>query len=104
MRYSIELRERRPVKGYGFLSFAKNIDTHATKVAKNMSNKYGQKLADTAKKSATDAIKTASMLIRLRVHKKPRVMKNHHYQLRLIIKYQKKDIYLQRKGNKLLMN
>ena len=25
-----------------------------------MSNKYGQKLADTAKKSATDAIKTAS--------------------------------------------
>ena len=43
-----------------FLSFARNIITHATKVAKNMSNKYGQKLVDTAKKSATDAIKTAS--------------------------------------------
>ena len=28
--------------------------------ARNMSNKYGKKLADTAKKSATDAIKTAS--------------------------------------------
>ena len=40
MRYSIEPRERRYVKGYGFLSFAKNID-------KNLSNKYGQKLADT---------------------------------------------------------
>ena len=34
MRYSIEPRERRHVKGYGFLSFAKNIGTHETKVAK----------------------------------------------------------------------
>ena len=60
MRYSIEPRERRHVKGYGFLSFARNIGTHATNVAKNMSNKYGQKLADPAKKYATDAIKIAS--------------------------------------------
>ena len=60
MRYSIEPRERRHVKGYGFLSFARNIGTHATKVVKNMSNKYGQKLADTAKTSATDTIKVAS--------------------------------------------
>ena len=60
MRYSIEPRERRRVKGYGFLSFARNTGTHATKVAKNMSNKYSQKLVDRAKKSATDAIKTAS--------------------------------------------
>ena len=60
MRYSIEPRERRYVKGYGFLSFGKNIGTHAAKAAKNMSNKYSQKFVDTAKKSATDAIKTAS--------------------------------------------
>ena len=60
MRYSIEPRERRYVKGYGFLSFARNIGTHATKVAKNMSNKYSQNLVDAAKKSATDAIMTAS--------------------------------------------
>ena len=60
MRYSIEPRERRHMKGYGFLSFARNIGTNATKVAKNMNNKYGLKLADTAKKSATDATKTAS--------------------------------------------
>ena len=60
MRYSIEPRGRRHVKGYGFLSFARNIGTHATKIAKNMGNKYSQKLVDTAKKSATDAIKTAS--------------------------------------------
>ena len=50
MRYSIEPRERRYAKGYGFLSFAKNI-------GKNLSSKYGQKLVDSAKKSATDALK-----------------------------------------------
>ena len=48
------------MKGYSSLSFVRNIGTHATKVAKNMSNKYGQKLADAGKKSATDAINTAS--------------------------------------------
>ena len=37
LRYSIEPRERRHVKGYGFLSFARNIGTHAAKVATNMS-------------------------------------------------------------------
>ena len=60
MRYSIEPRERRHVKRYGFLSFARNIGTHTAKAAKKMSNKYSQRLADTDKKSATDAIKTAS--------------------------------------------
>ena len=60
MRYSIEPRERRYVKGYGFSSFARNISTHAATVGKNKSNKYGQNLTDTVKKSATDAIKTAS--------------------------------------------
>ena len=53
MRYSIEPRDRIYVKGYGFLSFAKNM-------GKNLSNKYRQKIFDTAKKSTTDAIKTAS--------------------------------------------
>ena len=53
MRYSIEPRDRIYVKGYGFLSFAENI-------GKNLSNKYCQKLIDAAKKSTTDAIKTAS--------------------------------------------
>ena len=53
LRYSIEPRDRVYVKGYGFLSFARNI-------GKNLSNKYSQKLIDAAKKSTTDAIKTAS--------------------------------------------
>ena len=60
MRYSIEPRDRIYIKGYGFLSFAKNIGMHATKVAKNMSDKYSKKLLDGAKKSTADAIKTAS--------------------------------------------
>ena len=47
MRYSIEPRDRIYVKGYGFLSFAKNM-------GKNLSNKYGQKLFDSAKTSTTD--------------------------------------------------
>ena len=53
MRYSIKPRDRRYVKGYGFLSFAKNM-------GKRLSNKYGQKILDSTKKSTTDAIKTAS--------------------------------------------
>ena len=53
MRQSIEPRDRIYVKGYGFLSFAKNM-------GKRLSNKYGQKILDSAKKSRTDAIKTAS--------------------------------------------
>ena len=53
MRYSIEPGERIYLKGYGFLSFAKNM-------TKNVSNKYGQKLFNSAKKSATDVIQTAS--------------------------------------------
>ena len=53
MTYSIEPRDKIYVKGYGFLSFTKNM-------GKSLSNKYGQKRLDSAKKSTTDAIKTAS--------------------------------------------
>ena len=53
MRYLIEPRDRIYVKGYGFLSFAENM-------GKSLSNKYGQKLLDSAKKSTADAIKIAS--------------------------------------------
>ena len=49
MRYSLEPRNRIYVKEYGFMSFARS-----------MSNKYGKKLVDAAKKSATDTVKTAS--------------------------------------------
>ena len=52
MRYSIEPRDSIYVKGYGFLYFAKNI-------GKSLSNKYGQKLLNSGRKSTTDAVKTA---------------------------------------------
>ena len=51
MHYSIEPRYQ--IYGCGVLSFAKNI-------GKSLSGKYSQKLSDSAKKSSTDAIKTAS--------------------------------------------
>ena len=60
MRYSIKPKDRIFVKGYGFVSFVKNMGTHATKVAKNLSNKYSQKLIDSTNKSTTYAIKSAS--------------------------------------------
>ena len=109
MRYSIGPTERRYVKGYGFLSFARNLN-----------NKYGQKLADSAKKSATDALKIAGKraiqktveatgdLIGNKIADKitsySKKQKMNHTQMMLAIKYQKKDIYLHKKDKKLLMN
>ena len=55
MRYSNEPRDRIYIKGYGLSSFTKNM-------GKSLSNKYGQKLLDSAKESNTDAIKTASKI------------------------------------------
>ena len=49
MRYSTEPRFRKCVKGYDFLSFAKNFG-----------NKYGKKLMDTATKTGMDAARIAS--------------------------------------------
>ena len=49
MRYSTELKFRKYVKGYGFLSFARKCG-----------NKYGKKLMDTATKTGMDAAKTVS--------------------------------------------
>ena len=53
MSYSIEPRNRIYVKGYGFLTLAKNMGTQ-------LSNKYNQKRLDSTKKSTTSAIKTTS--------------------------------------------
>ena len=53
MRYSVEPKDRIYVKGYGFLSFAKNM-------GKNLNNKYSQQLLDSTKNFGADAIKTSS--------------------------------------------
>ena len=49
MKYSIEPRIKKYVKGYGFSSFARIFG-----------DKYGKKLIDTATKAGIDVAKTAS--------------------------------------------
>ena len=110
MRYSLEPRDRIYVKGYGFLPFAKS-----------MSNKYGKKLVDTAKKSAAHAAKTASKraiqkvaeatgdLIGNKIANKTasfskKKCNNDNNNDDVELATHKKDIYRQKKDNKLLMN
>ena len=52
MRYSTELKYRKFVKGYGFLSFAGKFG-----------DKYGKKLMDTATKTGIDDPKTTSKTV-----------------------------------------
>ena len=74
MRYSIEPRERRYIKGYGFLSFAKNFSNKygkklmniAIKTGTNFNSKYSKKLTDTAMKTCKDFTTIAGKKI---VHK-----------------------------------
>ena len=49
MRYSLDPRRRKYVKGYGFLSSSRKFG-----------DKYGKKLMDTATKTGIDAAKTPS--------------------------------------------
>ena len=121
MRYSTEPKDRIYVKGYGFLSFAKNM-------GKNLSNRYSQKLLDSAKKSTTDAIKTASKRaiqktaeatgdlignkiadkitsVSMDFHSKKSSaeLRSKNDDSNSEIEVPKKDTYLQKKGNKLLV-
>ena len=118
MRYSIKPRDRIYVKEYGFLSFAKNM-------GKSLSNKYGQKLLDSAKKSTTDAIKTASKRVIQKIaeatghliankiaHKITSVSNNNNNNNNNnnedkdveLTTHKKRYIYPQKKDSKLLMN
>ena len=57
MRYSVESRDR--IFVYKFSSFYKNIGRNSFKsINIKLSSKYGQKLFNHAKQSATDALKT----------------------------------------------
>ena len=124
MRYSIDPErmnwDRIYVKRYGFLSFAKTM-------GKNLSNKYSQKLIDSAKKFTTDVIKTASKrsiqktaeatgdLIGNKIADKITSVSTDFHSKKSSaelwsknddsnseIEVPKKDTYLQKKGNKLL--
>ena len=116
IRYSPEPRDRIYVKEYGLLSFAENMGIH-------LSNKYSQKLLDTAKKSTTDAIKTASKTAIQKtaeaigdlignkiagkitsVSKKTQTNESEGDSASPKDVPKKRYIYLQKKDNKLLMN
>ena len=57
-RYSVQSRNRIFLKGYGFLSFAKNLAKNIGKnISKNFSGKYSQKNLDHANKSAIRHLK-----------------------------------------------
>ena len=130
MRYSIEPRERRYIKRYGFLSFAKNFGNKygkklmntAKKTGTNFNSKYSKKLTDTAIKAGKDLATIAGKKL---VHKSAKATgdlignkiadkitakpsKNHkmkkYSQMKLTMKYQKADIFLQKKDKRLLMN
>ena len=61
MRYLVQPRDQIFVKGYEYLSFAKNMGKNIGKnISKNLSDKYSQKIIDHAKISATNALKTSS--------------------------------------------
>ena len=74
MRYSIEPKERRYIKGYSFLSFAKSFGNKygkklmntAIKTGTNFNSKYGKKLTDTAIKTGKNLATIAGKKI---VHK-----------------------------------
>ena len=60
-RYSVQPRDCVILKGYRFMSFAKNMGRNVgKKISKNVNAKYSQKIFDHAKQYATDAPKTAS--------------------------------------------
>ena len=95
------------------MSFARNM-------GKSLSNQYGQKPLDGAKKSTTDAIKTASKrailktaeatgdLIGNKIADKitsvSKKSNNNNNNEDVELTTHKKDVYLQKKENKFLMN
>ena len=59
-RCSVQPRNRVFVKGYGFLSFVKNMGRNIGKnISKSLTGKYSQKPLQDAKQSAKDTIKTS---------------------------------------------
>ena len=56
MRYSIEPRERRFVKGYGFMSFARNFNDKYGKSLRNASKTAGKEILKETAKATGDLI------------------------------------------------
>ena len=122
-RYSFQHRDLLFVKGYGFLSFAKYIGKKKGKnISTDLNGKYSQKPLDHTKQPATDALKTSSKsviqktaeatddLVGIEIANRITKSQKVHYrliqeqlQMNMLKKYQKKDIYLQKKYQNFLM-
>ena len=102
MRYSIEPRERRFVKGYGFMSFARNFNDKYSKSLMDLSKTFaktaGKKILKETAKATGDLIGNK---IADKITAKP---SKNHMMMKLLMEYQKKDIFLLKKDKKLLMN
>ena len=102
MRYSTEPKDRKNVKGQGFLSFARIFG-----------DKYGKKLMDTAAKRGIDAAKTAfKQVVKKTAEATGDLIRNKiadkiTYQAKEKVKKkkmkEKKSTYHQKKDSKLLM-
>ena len=95
MRYSIEPRERRYVKGYRFLSFARNFNDKYGKSLRNASKTFAK---TAGKEILKETAKATGVKLQIRLQQ------NHIIKMKLLIEYQKKDIFLLKKDKKLLMN
>ena len=93
MRYSIEPKERRYVKGYGFLSFARNFNDKYGKSLRNASKTFAK---TAGKEILKETAKATGDLIGSKIADKIKLL--------MIMEYQKKDIFLLKKDKKLLMN
>ena len=99
MRYSIEPRERRFVKGYGFMSFARNFNDKYGKSFRNASKTFAK---TAGKEILKETAKTTGDLIGCKIADK--ITAKPHNKDEVIMEYQKKDIFLLKKDKKLLMN
>ena len=98
MRYSI-------VKGYGFMSFARNFSDKYSKCLMDKGIDASKKFAKTAgKKILKKTAKATGDLIGNKISDKITSASKNHSQTKLIMKYQKKDIFLLKEDRKLLMN
>ena len=131
MRYSVKRKDLIFVKGYGFLSFTKDMSENIGKsISKSLSGRYSpgmlvmrQKLLDHAKKFTADALKASSKRIIQKTAEATddlisnkiavqitKLQKIHNkliqkqLEITMIKKYLKKNMYLYKKDNKLLMN
>ena len=101
MRYSIEPKERRYVKGYGFMSFARNFSDKYSKSLIDVSKTFAK---TAGKKILKETAKATGDLNDNKISDKITAKPSKDHMMKLLMKYQKKDIFLLKKDKKLLMN